>query len=176
MKALNSLFIPEFKEFVTTPYNDTCPIIDSTRLIVEILWGIQKAPGEFSESTFSSKMILDGDIALVIRYKREKDEKYRPVCAISFNESEEGIHIKQIQWSNDKSVAFRFHSSFKSTEFLLKLIEKSFIEKWIPVTVEQFPKWLEDASYASRASQRYANFRMWIEWLKRKYKEKNHST
>jgi hypothetical protein len=39
MSTLNNLVIPEFekKEFLRTPRNKLCPVIDSTRLMVEIL-------------------------------------------------------------------------------------------------------------------------------------------
>ncbi len=169
MQPLDHLHIPNFKEFVVVPHNKTCPVIDSTRLMVEILWWLHPASGEFWDSTFSSKMLLDGKYALVVRYKREKDGKYRPACTIWFDADEDGVHIRQIQWSNDKNVAFRFHSSFNTTAFLLKLIEESFIKKGIPVHTDIFPKWLENASYSSKASERYMIFRSGIEWLKKKY-------
>ncbi len=169
MQPLDHLHIPDFREFVVAPHNKTCPIIDSTRLIVEILWWLHTASGEFGDSTFSSKMLLDGQYALVVRYQREKDGKYRPACTIWFDADENGVHITQIQGSNDKNVAFRFHSSFNTTAFLLKLIEESFIKKWIPVTTELFPNWLENVSYSSKASERYNIFWSGIEWLKTKY-------
>lgn len=173
MNVFDNLSIPDFREFIHTPNSKTCPIIDSTRLIVEMLGWLHPASWEFGNSTFSSKMLLDGDIALVLRYKRERDNIYRPACAIGFNQTNDGIHIQQIQWSNDKSVAFRFHSSFNTTAFLLKLIEESFIKKWIPVTMDRFPRGLENASYSSKASERYTVFWSWIEWLKEKYQRQN---
>jgi hypothetical protein len=169
MQALDHIHIPNFKEFIVVPHNKTCPVIDSTRLMVEILWWLHPASGEFWDSTFSSKMLLDGQYALVVRYQREKDGKYRPACTIWFDADENGVHIRQIQWSNDKNVAFRFHSSFNTTAFLLKLIEESFIKKGIPVNTELFPNWLENASYSSKASERYQVFRSGVEWLKMKY-------
>lgn len=172
LTPLDFLETPDFKEFVSTPNNPTCPIIDSTRLMVEVLWGLQSAPGEFADSEFSNKMLLDGDFALVVRYRREKDWKYRPACAISFDVVHNWVHIKQIQGSNDKNVAFRFHSSFNTTAFFLKLIEESFIKKWIPVTVEKFPNGMENASYASKARERYMLFYNAIEWVKNKYARK----
>lgn len=129
MQPLDHLYIPDFKEYIVTPHNKTCSVIDSTRLMVEILWWLRMASHEFSDSTFSSKMLLDGKYALVVRYKREKDGKYRPTCTLWFDADANWVHIRQIQWSNDKSIAFRFHSSFNSTAFLLKLIEESFIKK-----------------------------------------------
>jgi hypothetical protein len=173
MRLLDSLEIPEFSEYIKTPNNDSCLVIDSTRLMVEILGWVNIASGEFADSTYSRKMLIDGDIALVIRYRREKDNTYRPACAIGFNRIEWGLHIQQLQWSNDKNVAFRFHSSFNTPAFLLKLIEESFIRKWILVTTELFPSGLENASYASRASERYRVFRSGVEWLKMKYENQN---
>ncbi len=37
MQPLDHLHIPDFKEFVVVPHSKTCPVIDSTRLMVEIL-------------------------------------------------------------------------------------------------------------------------------------------
>lgn len=74
-------------------------------------------------------MLIEGDFALVIRYRREKDNTYRPTCVISFDTKDDGIYIRQIQGSNDKNVAFRFHSSFNTTAFFLKVIEDSFLKK-----------------------------------------------
>lgn len=170
MKPIEHISIPEFSEFVVPPRNPTCNIIESSRLMVEILWWLHHAGYEFGESTFSNKLILDGDFALVVRYKREKDNTYRPTCTLSFSWDEYGVHIRQIQWSNDKNVAFRFHSSFDAPNFLLRTIEESFIKKWIPVTMERFPKWLEDAAYGSKSSERYEAFRAGIEWLQEKHK------
>ncbi|MBX9809930.1 hypothetical protein K2X92_06070 [Candidatus Gracilibacteria bacterium] len=169
MNIFEHLVIPDFKEYIQKPHSPTCPIIDCTRLMVEILGASRSAGTEFNQSTYSNKMLIDGSIALVIRYQREKDNTYRPACTISFNQTPEGIHIQQIQGSNDKSVAFRFHSSFNTTGYLLKLIEESFIKKGILVNMELFPCGLENASYASRASQRYEVFRSGIEGLKTKY-------
>lgn len=169
MRPFDYINVPEFREFITTPRNSTCLIVDSTRLMVELLWWVHSASTEFWDSSLSSKMLLDGKYALVMRYQREKDGQYRPVCTLWFNANEDGIQIRQIQWSNDKKVAFRFHSSFNTTAFLLKLIEESFLKKNIPVHAVPFPQWLEDASYSSRASERYQIFRTWIEGLKTKY-------
>lgn len=174
MRILDHLEIPDFHEFITTPNNSSCVIIHSTRLMVEVLWWLQPANAEFGQSTFNTKLILDGSLSLVIRYKREKDEKYHPACVLSFNENNQGIHINHIQWSSDKSVAFRFHSSFNSPAFFLRLIEKSFIEKGIPVTVEKFPTGIEGASYSSRTSERYNIFWSAIEGLKKKYERVSH--
>lgn len=171
MNIFDKLVIPDFKEYLQKPHSATCPIIDSTRLMVEILGASGSAGAEFNNSTYSNKMLIDGSIALVIRYQREKDNTYRPACVISFNKTPDWLHVQQIQGSNDKSVAYRFHSSFNTTAYLLKLIEESFIKKWIPVTVDLFPTWLENASYSSRASQRYEIFRSWIHWLQNKYQQ-----
>lgn len=54
-----------------------------------------------------------------------------------------GIHIRQFQGSNDKKVAFRFNSSFKIEDYLVKILEESFVKKGIPVTVERFPTGIE---------------------------------
>jgi hypothetical protein len=172
MKPIEHISIPEFSEFIVTPNNPACDIIDSTRIMVEILWWLSHAWDEIEGSTFSNRLILDGQYALVVRYKREKDGQYRPACTLSFDVHENGVRIQQIQWSKDKKVGFRFNSSFHTSGFLLRIIEESFIKKWIPVTVEQFPKWLENAAYGSRAMSRYDSFRAGVEWLQRKYEQR----
>lgn len=176
MRLFDTLHIPDFQEFIVIPRDSTCTIIDSTRLMVEILGWLSSASNEFGDSTFSSKMLIDGKYAIVVRYQRERDNTYRPTCTIWFDADEHGVHIRQIQWSNDKNIAFRFHSSFNTTAFFLEVIEESFIKKGIPVHAEPFPDWLENASNSSRASERYAIFRSAIEWLKTKYERaKNNS-
>lgn len=172
MTALDHLIIPEFekKEFLRTPQNKLCPTIDATRLMVEILWGLSEASGEFWESTYASKMILDGKYALVLRYKREKDGAYHPACTLWFDEDALwNIQVNQIQWSKDKHIAFRFHSSYNSVAYYLQLLEETFLKKWIYVWVEAFPEWLEGASYLSNAHQSYHILRTALEWLNKKY-------
>ena len=163
------IHIPEFDSFIRHPRNQACITIESTRLMVEILGWLESASVEFWESDFSSKEILVWEYALIIRYKREKDGKVRPACIIGFDIDNTWLHIHHIQWSSDKSVAFRFHSSFDTSAFLLKVMEESFLKRWIPVTMEPFPDGLENASYGSRAIERYERFRTGIEWLRSKY-------
>lgn len=172
MHPLNTIHIPDFKEFIVTPHNNSCALIDSTRLMVEVLGWLQSASWEFGSSSFSSKVLLDWRYSLVIRYRRERDNTFRPACAFSFDSRDTWVHVQQIQWSNDKSVAFRFHSSFNTTAFLLRLLEESFLKRGIPVSTEKFPQGLENASYSSKASERYAIFRSAIEWLNAKYSKK----
>lgn len=172
MTALDHLIIPEFekKEFLRTPQNKLCSTIDATRLMVEILWGLSEASGEFSWSTYASKLILDGKYALVLRYKREKDGAYHPACTLWFDEDALwNIQVNQIQWSRDKHIAFRFHSSYNSVAYYLQLLEETFLKKWIYVWVEAFPEWLEGASYSSNAHQSYHILRTALEWLNKKY-------
>lgn len=172
MKNINNIVIPDFnsKEFKLTPKNPFCEIIDSTRLIVEVLWWLKQASWEFSDSELSSKLLIDGQYALVIRYKREKDWKYHPACTLSFDEDENwNISLNQLQWSKDKHIAFRFHSSFNHISFYLKLIEESFSKRWVFVYVKNIPEWLEWASYSSNAFSSYNILRTWIIWLNKKY-------
>ncbi|OIP53234.1 hypothetical protein AUK10_02635 [Candidatus Gracilibacteria bacterium CG2_30_37_12] len=79
------------------------------------------------------------------------------------------ICINQIQGSRDKTVAFRFHSSFQINTFLLKLLEESFLKKGVPVYMEKIPHGIENASYASKAMSRYEIFRSGLIGLNRKY-------
>lgn len=172
MRKINNISIPDFnsREFKLTPKNSLCQVIDSTRLIVEVLWWLKRAPREFWESEFSSKLLIDGQYALVVRYKREKDWTYRPACTLSFDEDDDwNICLNQLQWSKDKHIAFRFHSSFNHISFFLKLIEESFSKKWVFVYVKEVPEWLEWASYSSNAFRTYDILRTRIIWLNKKY-------
>lgn len=170
MNHINNLTIPEFDNFKLTPKNNMCQAIDTTRLMVEILWWIQKAQSEVDQSEYSSKVLIDGDFSLVMRYKREKDGSYRPACTLSFDQDTEGnIYINQLQWTKDKHIWFRFHSSFKHIEYFIKLIEESFIKKWIYVEVKQRPDWIESASYSSQAFWNYNILRETIKRLNSEY-------
>jgi hypothetical protein len=173
MQPLDELVIPEFKNYVVKPNHPACAIIDGTRLMVEILGGLESASSEFAGSYRSSKLIIDGKYALVFRYKRETDEKYHPACSVGFNLTEEGgVHIRHFQGSKDKRVAFRFSSSFETPEYLLKVLEESFMKKGIPVTVERFPDGLEGAADVHRANMKYERLRSLVEGLSRKYASK----
>jgi hypothetical protein len=170
MNKLDHISIPEFSNFKQTPNNHLCKVIDTTRLMVEILWWLERSNDEFSESTYSSKLLLDWKYSLVIRYKREKDNKFHPAVTLSFDVDEnENICIDQFQWSNDKHISFRFFSSFDSINFYLKLIEESFSKKWIYTYVKNIPDWLENASYASNAWKNYKKLTEWIKSLNDKY-------
>ena len=131
---VSELVLPDFevKEFRLTPNNPICKVIDTTRLMVEVLWGMESAGTEIRDSDFSHKVLIDGQYALVMRYKREKDGTYRPACVLSFDEDEGGnITLNQLQWSHDKHIWYRFHSSFNQVGYFVKLIEESFIKKGI---------------------------------------------
>jgi len=162
--------VPDFNEFLTIPYNKACEVIDSTRLIVEVLWWLHEAKDEFWNSEFSNKLLLDWKYSLVIRYKREKDWSYRTACALSFDKDENGnIRVNQLTWSNDNHVAFRFNSSFNSVKFYTKLIEDTFSKKWVYVEVVDVPTWLENVANWSRANMTYTRLRNWINSLNEKY-------
>lgn len=170
MNHINNIIIPEFNNFKLTPQNSLCEVIDTTRLMVEVLWWIQRAQTEVDQSEYSSKVLIDGDFSLVMRYKREKDGSYRPACILSFDQDKEGnISINQLQWTKDKHIWFRFHSSFKHIEYFIKLIEESFIKKWIYVEVKSVPDWLEGASYWSKAFWSYSILRETIKRLNSEY-------
>lgn len=172
MKPFPQIVIPEFdkEDFNRTPNSPVCKAIETTRLLVEILGWLQSAQWEFNESEYSSKIQLDGDYALVVRYKREKDNKYHPACALSFDQDNAGnICINQVQWSKDKHSAFRFHSSFNHLEFYIQLIEETFIKNGIYVSVKDLPDGIEWASYSSKAHRSYEILQTAIIGLNSKY-------
>ena len=169
MGVLDNISIPEFGEFKQQPNNVSCLQIDTSRLVVEILWWLEVASTEFSSSTFSSKLLLDGRYALVVRYRREKDWKYHPACTLSFDEkTDKSICINQIQGSND-NIAFRFFSSFNNISFYLLLIEESFSKKWIYVYFNDDNLLLEWLSIVSRANENHKILVLWINALNKKY-------
>lgn len=166
------LVLPPFesKEFRLTPNNPICKVIDTTRLMVEVLWGMAPAGQEVKDSEFAHKVLIDGQYALVIRYKREKDGTYRPACVLSFDEDDQGnIMINQLQWSHDKHIGYRFHSSFNQVGYFLKLIEESFLKKWIFVEVKKYPNGIDGAVMKWGAYKNYEILQTALEWLNRKY-------
>lgn len=169
---LNQLVLPKFesKEFRLTPNNPICKVIDTTRLMVEVLWGMSPARQEVKDSEFGHKVLIDGQYALVMRYKREKDGTYRPACVLSFDDDDEGnIMINQLQWSHDKHTWYRFHSSFNQVGYFLKLIEESFSKKWIFVEVKKHPNGIDGAVMKWWAYRNYEILSTAIEWLNRHY-------
>jgi hypothetical protein len=169
-ELIYNIQVPKFENYIRAPYHwEVCKKIDATRLLVEILWWLKPASEEFKDSDLSSKLSLDWQHSLVIRYKREKDWKYYPVCALSFDVNKNGIIINQLQWSTEKKVAYRFSTYFNTVSFYLKLIEESFSSKWIFVSVVSIPKWTEEFCSELGAMKKYERLRMWIEELNKKY-------
>lgn len=167
---LDNLSIPEFKGFNHTPNNNLCDVIDTTRLMIEVLWWLEKSNDEFSSSEYSSKLLLDWKYSLVIRYKREKDNKFRPAVTLSFDEDEnKNICVNQLQWSKDKHISFRFFSSFDCINYYIKLIEESFSKKGIFVYIKNLPIWLENSWHWSNAYTNYEKLSRWIIRLNEKY-------
>ncbi len=150
-EAFHSITFPRFQGFLRLPNNPVCTQIDAHRILIEIVVWVSS----FSDSTYSSKMLLGWKYSLVLRYKREQDGVYRPTCAISMDFSSKWVIVKQLQWSNDKHVSYRFSASFNTTEYLASILEEAFIKKWIDVFVEPFPEWIEGVSYQSQAISRY---------------------
>jgi hypothetical protein len=140
--------------------------------MVEVLWGLKENKEEFKLSHFSEKLLLDWKYSLVIRYKREKDNKYYVAWTLSFIFEKNKIIIMQLQWSKDKRIWFRVNSSFSNVNFYLKVLEESFSKKWFFIEVEKFPNWIEDKSISSRADYNYDLLRKWINVLNNKYFKK----
>ena len=156
-EILQYLEIPDFKDFILQPRNQSCEVIESTRIIVEVLWGLLWASEEIKWDEFERKVLIDWGYALIFRYQREQDGKYRPAAIVWFDyeETTGKVVINQVQWTKDNKVAFRFNSSFNLIAFLSRLMSSSFTRKWIPVEVAESPTWVEWASYASGALEKY---------------------
>lgn len=170
MNLLDNIHIPEFKNHKLTPNNPMCQAIDSTRLMVEILWWTQYSQSEFEQSTYSNKLLLDWQYALVIRYKREKDDTYYPAVTLSMDSDEDDkISINQLQWSKIKWIAYRFLSTFDSVNYYLKLIEESFTKKWIFVYVKVADNFYQNEWVSNNAYKNYDLLAKGIERLNTKY-------
>lgn len=170
MNLLENLNIPEFKNHKQTPNNTMCQAIDSTRLMVEILGWLEYSQWEFERSTYSNKLLLDWQYALVIRYKREKDETYYPAITLSLDSDEDdNISINQLQWSKVKWIAYRFLSTFDSVSYYLKLIEESFSKQGIYVYVSVKNNFYTNEWVSNNAYKNYDLLAKGIERLNMKY-------
>ena len=165
-RIFDAVEIPDFDTFLRTPRSTTCKPLDVNRIVVEILWWVKSASDEFLESSYPNSTIIGWENAIMLRYRREADESVRPTICLAFDVNEEwNIVVKQIQGTLDKKVAFRFWSSFDSVWYFMKLIDESFIKKWIRVELENIPEGLEAASNSSRASEMYEVVRRKFETL-----------
>ena len=165
--TFNDITIPEFDNYIRQQSNVWLQI-ESTKLMVEVLWWIEPAKTEFEDSSFSSKVILDWQFSLVVRYKK-KNWTYYPTCALSFNMDDNwNVVINQLQWARTKS-AYKVSTSFMIVDFYVRLLEESFSKKWIYISVKSFPTWLENASYSSQAPEKYDLLRKRVMELNQKY-------
>ena len=116
------------------PRAHECQVIDTKRIIAEILGGNKDARQESMDSKYSQQNTLAAQYAIVLKYRREKDNETYPAVSMSYDIDTDGnIIIRQIQRAQNKKVSFRFHSSFDSNKYFLKLIEENFIQKGIKV-------------------------------------------
>lgn len=170
MNLLDNIHIPEFKNHKLTPNNPMCQTIDSTRLMVEILWWTQYSQSEYEQGTFNNKLLLDWQYALVIRYKREKDDTYYPAVTLSMDSDEDdNISINQLQWSKVRWIAYRFLSTFNSVSYYLHLIEESFSKKGIYVYVNLKDSFYENEWVSNNAYKNYDLLAKGINILNMKY-------
>lgn len=164
LDVFQSTAVPAFQHYIRTPKAQSlCKRIDASRIMVEIITGF----GDYSDSDFSRKMLIDGQYALVMRYRREKDEKYRPACALSMDfQSNGSVVVRQLQGSNDKNVSYRFASSFDSVAYFADLLEEYFIKNGISVEVLKSPKGLDNAAHNSQAISKYQHLSQRIQVAK----------
>jgi hypothetical protein len=161
--------IPDFGDFIRTPKNPNCKPINTKNLVLEILWWDKTANNEFLKWENVDKLEIEWDKALTLRYKREKDWITYPICVLSYEEIENTIRIKQLQWSNNKKVSFRAYSSLEITHFYLKLVEDSFLSKWIDVTIEKPGNIIWNNPWASKSYWTYRLLYNSINTLRKKY-------
>lgn len=156
MNRISNIKLPEYNPYIQKPHNSACKIIDSTRLMIEILWWINTSSYELSLSKWWEKILLDWKYSFLVRYKRESDETYHPSLVFSFNIDEKGnINIRQIQWTKQSKVAYRCNSSFDYINYFTEMIEDNFSKRWIYVYINKYQSWLDNAWNAEKAILRY---------------------
>ncbi len=148
-----NLVLPEFDWFTRKPRAAECKVVDTQRIIAEILWGKTDAREESQKSDFSHENIIAGQYAVVLKYRREKDNKTYPAISMSYDLDDEwNVIIRQIQRAQNKKVSFRFHSSFDSNKYFMKLIQENFTDKWIKVFMP-IAEWMDWVWFRSTAIQ-----------------------
>ncbi len=127
---IHDIELPAYNNFIRKPRAAECQIIDTKNIIAEILGGEKDAREEVQTSYLSDKNLLAGRYAVVLKYKREKDNRTYPVISMSYDRDETGdIIIRQIQRASTKNMSFRFQSSFDSVGYFIELIRTNFTNK-----------------------------------------------
>lgn len=52
LNPLSHIQVPEFDEYLLSPNNTTCKIINTNRILMEVLGGAEQAPSELGNSQF----------------------------------------------------------------------------------------------------------------------------
>lgn len=162
---IHDLHLPEYEWFTRKPRAHECQMIDTKRIIAEILGWEQDARQESMGSKYNQQNTLAGQYAVVLKYKREKDNETYPAVSMSYDIDTDGnIIIRQIQRAQNKKISFRFHSSFDSNKYFLKLIEENFTQKGIKVFMP-IPEGLDGAWFRSTAIQEFEDIQRKLENL-----------
>lgn len=148
--GIQNLEIPKFDGHTRQPRAAECKRVNTKRIIAEILGWEKDAREEIKESHFSEDILLDGSFAIVLKYKREKDERTYPAIFMSYDIDEDwNVLIKQVTRAQNKKISFRFNSSFDSIWYFLTLIRQNFTNKWIKVSMSR--EWMDGAWFRSHA-------------------------
>ena len=162
---IHEIRLPQYEWFTRMPRAHECQVIDTKRIIAEILGGNKDARQESMDSKYSQQNTLAAQYAIVLKYRREKDNETYPAVSMSYDIDTDGnIIIRQIQRAQNKKVSFRFHSSFDSNKYFLKLIEENFIQKGIKVFMP-IPEGLEASWFRSTAIQEFEDIQRKLENL-----------
>ena len=119
LSTLWEIETPDFSEFLQTPNNPTCKLIDVTKLKINIIISWEKQENK--------SLLIDWNFAFVLKYK------WDVAYILGFDFFENRVSINQLQWT--KKRWYRINSSIKILDYFVKLIEDSFLKKWIKVEV-----------------------------------------
>lgn len=119
LSALWKTEIPDFSDFLQTPNDSTCKLIDLTKLEINTI---------ISWNNLENKNLeIEWDFAFILSYK------WDIACILGFTYDETGLVINQLQWT--KKRWYRVISSINIVNFFTKLAEEFFLKKWIRVRV-----------------------------------------
>ena len=167
-----NIYIPAFEGYTRVPHDTNCIWINTRNIIAEILWWEHLASIEIQDSFKWKDILIEWEYAIVLRYKREKDNQTYPAIVMWFDITDDSeIIIRHIQGTKQKKIAYRFASSFDYVSYLITLIRENFTDRWVHVSLPSVPTNLEWASYWWGSFQMYHDLRRKLEILNASIKQ-----
>lgn len=156
----------DFSRYIRIPRDKYCTILDPKRMETEFF----PKDREKLITTNPDRLLIEWPYAIILGYRREKNEQYYRGFVLSFNYDERsGITVTQLQWSTDKHIGFRMASSLNYLDYFVDLLEESFLKKHIPVTVTTAPNGLDNARPTAGSQDVYNIMRSRLTVLSEKY-------